>query len=259
MTEGETLPISILGSIKTGFIGRNILYYRSVSSTMDIARRVAGGGAIEGTIIIAEEQVAGRGRRGRKWSAPSGSSILLSIILYPDLAQLPQLNMVASLAVVQSIERVCQLKPTIKWPNDVLINDKKVCGILIESDLEAKGVNKAVVGIGLNIDLDPFALPELSAPATSLFAELGRKVSRQEILLALLFDFEQLYQKLRRGESLRGKWASYLETIGKLIKVRSGSVIEEGYAETVEEDGSLVLRRHDGSLAILVAGEVTLR
>jgi|GEM_PF-274781 len=256
--EDDISPPSIVKSLRAHFIGQNILYYPSISSTMSVAKEVAKAGAAEGTIVIAEEQTAGRGRLGRRWLSPKGSSILLSIILRPDIERLAQLGMVASVAVVRSIEKTSNLKPAIKWPNDILIDSKKVSGILIENLVEGGKVNVTIVGIGMNVKLDPSLFPDISSQATSLHIESARKISRREILLQLLEEFEQLYQELPQGEPIYEAWLGYMETLGKFIRVKWGDNIEQGYVESINPDGSLTLRRSDGSLLTLVAGEVTL-
>lgn len=244
--------------LNTTLIGRNILYYPSLPSTMDVAKRLAERGVGEGTVIIAAEQTAGRGRLGRRWLSPSGSSFSVSIILHPDLAKLPQLNMVASLAVARSIRKITGLESAIKWPNDILLNGKKVSGILIENILEGGKVNATIVGIGINLTLDPSAFPEIATTATSLSIESGKRISQWEILPLLLKEFESIYQSLYRGESIYEKWLARVETLGKLVRVKSDNTVEEGYAESINTDGSLVLKRSDGSLVTMVAGEVTL-
>lgn len=250
-------PASILQNLTTSIIGQHIRYYHTIPSTMDTAKKAARQGAAEGTIVIAEEQTAGRGRLGRSWLSPRGG-IALSIILRPNLRQLPRLIMVASLAASHSIEQVSGLKTDIKWPNDVLIRGKKACGILVESAIRGQTVDWAIVGIGINVNLDPADFPEIAAIATSLSAELGRNVSRLDILRTLLSEMELLYLALRRGEPIHEEWRSHLETLGKMVRVSSGGLVEEGRAESVDEDGSLLLRRSDGSLAVLTTGEVTL-
>lgn len=222
---------------------------------MDMAKRMAREGMGEGTVIIAGEQTAGRGRLGRKWLSPPGSSISLSIILRPTLAQLPQLNMAACLATVQSIEKVTGLKPVIKWPNDVLLNGKKVSGILMENIFEGSELKAAILGIGINAKLDASLFDEISAIATSLSAESGREVSPWEILPQLLKEFEQIYQELQGGGNIYERWLALVETLGKLVRVKSGDEVEEGYAESINPNGSLILRRLDGSLITVVTGE----
>lgn len=251
-------PASILKSSSTNLIGQRILYYPSIPSTMDIARKMVTEGIGEGTVVVAGEQTEGKGRLGRRWLSPPGTSLSLSIILRPTVTLLPQLNMVASLAVVQSVERIAAINPVIKWPNDVLISGKKVSGILIESIFEGNDLEAAIIGIGINVKLDPSSFPEIAAIATSLSIESGGEISRRKMLYLLLEEFEKVYQGLRRGEPIYERWLARLETLGKLIQVRWGDAIEEGYVDSINTDGSLVLKRRDGSLITVVAGDVTL-
>ena len=252
-------PASLKRELRTKFIGKSILYYAVTSSTMDMAKQAIRDGAAEGTIVIADHQTAGRGRLGRKWLSPPDSSILLSIILHPNLEQLPRLTMVAALAVARSIEKLTGLEPVIKWPNDVLIDGKKVSGVLIESDVQGDTVNYAIVGIALNVNLDPSSIPEILETATSLKQVLGREVSRFHVLESLLGEFEKLYQALRRGEPIDSEWRRRLETLGKKVAVRCGDELKEGYAESVDDEGNLLLRCPDGSMVTIAAGDVTLR
>lgn len=257
--ESDLSATSLHRELRTKLIGKNVLYYPVASSTLDIAKQAAKEGVTEGTIVIADHQTAGRGRFGRNWWAPSDSSILLSIVLRPRLEQLRHLNMAATLAVALSIEKVTGLKPVIKWPNDVLIGGKKVSGILIESEVEEEKVNFVVIGIGLNVNLDPSSNPEIAETATSLRAALGKEVSRLEMLCSLLGEFEELYDALREGEPIDQLWRCYLGTLGKQVAVRCGEQVWQGYAESVDDEGNLLLRCPDGSLLTIVAGEVTLQ
>jgi BirA family biotin operon repressor/biotin-[acetyl-CoA-carboxylase] ligase len=257
--EDDLSTTLLLGKLKTKLIGRNVLYYPVISSTMDVAKQAVKEGAVEGTIVIADRQTVGRGRFGRNWWAPPDSSILLSIIIYPRLEQLRHLNMAATLAVMQSIEKVTGLKPVIKWPNDVLIGGKKVSGILIESEVQEEGVNATVIGIGLNVNLEPSSNSEIAEIATSLWEALGRKVSRLEMLLSLLEAFEELYEALRSGERIDELWRYHLDTLGKQVAVKCGEQVLHGYAESVDDEGNLLLRRPDGGLLTIVAGEVSLK
>ena len=250
-------PEAIRTGLTTEFIGRTVFYYPVVSSTMDVARKAASENADEGTLVIAEEQTAGRGRLGRSWLNPSGV-MALSIILRPEISQLSSLTMVASLATSLGIERATGISSTIKWPNDVLIDGKKVSGILSESALSGESVDWAIVGIGVNVNFDPLAYPEIADIATSLSYTLGREVSQLDVLLCLLHELERYYVALQRGEPIYKEWQAKLETLGKTVQVKSGDFVEQGYAESVERDGSLLLRRSDGSLARFIAGEVTM-
>jgi len=256
---GDSLSAaSITSELETRFVGQRVIYYPSLTSTMEVARREAQQGAAEGTVIIADEQTAGRGRLRRVWLSPRGS-IALSIILYPSLSHLPSLIMLASLAVVHSIEAVTGLKSQTKWPNDVLVNGRKVCGILIESDVQGNAVNYAIIGIGINANLRLADFPEILPIATSLSDEMGRDVSRLSIIRCLLVETERVYLALSAGGSIYEEWRDSLVTLGRRVRVKTGEAIYEGVAESVARDGSLLLRGPDGSLTRIVAGDVTLR
>ncbi|MBA7677263.1 Bifunctional ligase/repressor BirA [subsurface metagenome] len=199
----------------------------------------------------------GRGRIKRTWLSPKGN-VALSIILYPDVVYLPSLVMLAALAVVYSIESVTGLNPQLKWPNDVLINGRKVCGVLIESGVRGNRVDYAIIGIGINVNLRLADFPEISPIATSLADELGRGLSCIEIVRCLLLEVERLYLALPSGESIYQQWQHRLVTLGRRVQVRWGNTIYEGVAESVAKDGSLLLRGSDGGLTRIVAGDVTL-
>jgi BirA family biotin operon repressor/biotin-[acetyl-CoA-carboxylase] ligase len=258
MVENSLSPAAITDNLETRFVGQRVIYYPSLASTMDVAKREAQQGAVEGTVVLAEEQTAGRGRIKRAWLSPKGS-IALSIILHPSLAYISSLIMVASLAAVHCIEKVTGLKAQIKWPNDVLVNKKKVCGILIESDVRGNTVDYSIIGIGINVNLRLADFPEISPAATSLSHELGRDVSRLDVIRCLLVETERLYLALPAGESVYQEWRDKLVTLGKRVQVRSGEATYKGIAESVASDGSLLLRQSDGSLIKIVAGDVTLR
>jgi len=250
---------SISDGLGTGIIGKKVYYYPSLTSTMEIARREAKQRVVEGTVVVAGEQTEGRGRLQRFWISPEGS-ISVSVVLYPEAAYLSNMIMVASLAVVHSIEVVSGLKPVIKWPNDVLINDKKVCGILIESGVIKGTVNHVILGIGLNVNVDVARYPEIPENATSISNEMGERVSRLHILRQLLIEIEQLYMALPSGKTVYEEWRKKLVTLGQNVCVKSGETIYEGLAESVDIDGSLLLRTSDDSLTKILAGDVvTLR
>ncbi len=250
--------VSIAVGLGTRFIGQRIIHYSKIPSTMEVAKREALQGALEGTVVIADEQTAGKGRMGRLWISPKGC-VALSIILYPDITYLPSLVMVASLAVFHTIAAITGLRARIKWPNDVLINGKKVCGILIKSEVRDSSIDYAVVGIGINVNLETCCLAGVSLSATSLSHELGREVSCLEIIRRLLVEFERLYVTVQSGKAVYQEWRDNLETLGKKIHARSGNAVYEGVAESVDKDGSLLLRCSDGRLIKLTAGDVTLQ
>lgn len=256
---------AIQQALATRSIGRNCIYLVSATSTMDRAHEEARGGAPEGTIVVAEEQTAGRGRFQRPWVSPKGSAIYLSVVLRPELPHLLKLNMVASLAVVRSVRAETGLEPRVKWPNDVEIGGRKLCGILIDTALKGNAVDYAILGIGVNVGLDPARYPEIAGTAASLSQALGRPVRRLPILGALLLELEALYAAVRRGESVLGEWRRCLSTLGRQVQVtwpgdpEKRSLAEEGTAEDVDEEGALLLRRPDGVRVRVVAGEVSLR
>jgi BirA family biotin operon repressor/biotin-[acetyl-CoA-carboxylase] ligase len=256
--ESDLSRDAILQGLTTQFVGRNLLFHSTVSSTMDIAKKAATEGATEGTIVVAEEQTKGKARLGRSWISPPGV-IAVSVILRPEMSQMLRLAIVSSLATSRGIEKATGLKTNIKWPNDVLINGKKVSGILTESALRGQSVDWSVIGIGINANFDPKAYPEIADTATSLSAELGREVSELKALLQLLHELKQLYMALCHDEPIHEEWQERLETLGKMVQITSGNQVQEGYADSVDSDGSLLLRRADGSLTRIVAGEVTLR
>jgi len=258
----ESLNTSIITKITNGlttkFIGQEVLYYPSVTSTNDIARRQALRKAPEGTAVIADRQTTGRGRLKRQWVSPQGN-IAVTVVLYPDRKNLQYLTMLAAIAVQHSIEKTTGLKCQLKWPNDVLINNKKVCGILLESHAETESVKYAIVGIGINVNMKLVDYPEITSIATSLVDESGKEVSRLVLLRNLFIEMEKLYVDLQAGETPLKEWRDSLITIGKKIHVRSGDELFEGICESVADDGSLMLRCEDGTLMKFMAGDVTLR
>lgn len=258
MSKDSLSPALITAELETRFIGRRVLYYPELASTMDIARQEAQQGAAEGTVVIAEKQTAGRGRLKRVWLSPKGS-IALSIILYPRISYLPYLVMLASLAAARSIEKVTGLKTQLKWPNDVLINGKKVCGILVETDVRENSVAYAIIGIGINVNFRLADFPEILSIATSLADELGKDVPRVAIIQHLLTEIERLYSALPEGEPIYQEWRDRLVTLGRKVQVKTGTAMLEGIAESVAPDGSLLLRHSNGSSTKIVAGDVTLR
>ena len=258
MTQNDLSSATITADLETRFVGQRTIYYPSLTSTMEAARQEAKQGAEEGTVVIADEQTAGRGRLQRLWVSPKGN-IALSIILHPSMANLPSLIMVASMAVLHSIQAVTGLKPQLKWPNDVLIRNKKVCGILIESRMQPDVVDYSIIGIGVNVNLRLTDFPDISPIATSLSDELGREVSRLSLIRRLLVEIEKLYLALTTGKSIYEEWQDNLVTLGKVVRVTSGETTQEGIAESVARDGSLLLRRPDGSLTRILTGDVTLR
>ena len=240
-------------------VGSRVLYHRLLDSTMDEARRLADDGSQEGTLVIAEEQTAGRGRFDRPWISSPGQNLSFSIVLRPDAGQLHYLNMAATLAVSGAIAELTGLASATKWPNDVTINGRKVSGILVETAVEEGEPRHAVVGIGLNVNLDTSKIPEIASAATSLYRETGKHLDRTRLMLSLLERLDGLYGAVRRGRSLTEQWTAQLDTLGRSIQVRWRDKLLEGKASGVNEQGNLLLAQADGSVVTVVAGEVTLQ
>jgi BirA family biotin operon repressor/biotin-[acetyl-CoA-carboxylase] ligase len=268
----DTLTLNeIREALTTTWVGRPVHYWPSVGSTMDEARRLAEGGAPEGMVVLADEQTAGRGRLQRSWWAPPGSSLLLSILFRPRFAplQAQRLTMICSLAVCDAVLQVTGTRDTglptaglevgVKWPNDVLIGERKVCGILTELDVLAQRIRYAVVGIGINVNVDFRGAPPLMAPATSLSIETGRPVSRLEVLVSLLAGIERRYLALLEGQSFHQEWAERMMTLGQPVQVSGAPERWGGLAVGVDGDGALLVRAEEGSVRRVLAGDVTLR
>ncbi len=226
---------------------------------MDEARRLAEAGEPEGTVVLAEEQTAARGRFERVWISPGAVNLTFSVILRPSWAHMPQCNMAAALAVSGAVEQVSGLAASIKWPNDVRLRGRKAAGILMESASLGGRVSHAVVGIGINVNFDTALLPEIADTATSIMVETGHRVDRGRALRLTLEGFDDLYGIVSNGGSLTDEWAANLETLGRHVRLEWRGRVVEGCAESVDERGNLVLRVPDGSTFAAAAGEVTLQ
>ena len=252
---------SIDTRLTTRFVGRHMEVHEEIDSTNARAVTLARQGALDGTLVLAERQTKGRGRLGRRWFAPPGSSLLMSLILRPPLAprQAQRMTMICSLAAIEAISEVTGLVAQVKWPNDILLSGKKLGGVLTELGLCGNRLDYTVVGMGLNINLELSALPELMAPATSLLAEIGQSVSRRDLLVAFLQHVETHYDALATGWSPHIAWRTHLATLGEHVRVGTPEEIIVGLAEDVDADGALLVRTDEGQLRTIVAGDVTLR
>jgi len=249
---------AITQRLNTNLIGRQVLYYPSLPSTNDTAAAEARRGAAEGLVVVADEQTVGKGRRRRSWLSPKGA-IAFSVVLHPEKDVLPSLIMMASLAVVGAIRAVTGLEAGIKWPNDIMVSGKKVCGILVETEMKGNRVAHAITGIGINVNLEAADFPASLPLATSLSRESGRAVSRLDLLADIITRLDELYPVLQSGGSVYEAWRDSLITLGREVRVISGDDIQNGVAESVNRDGSLNLRLPDGNLHRVVAVDVSLR
>jgi BirA family biotin operon repressor/biotin-[acetyl-CoA-carboxylase] ligase len=263
-TVPKTLNLSRLqeGS-RTKQLGRCIFFSREVTSTNDWARKLASQGAAEGTVTIAETQTHGHGRVGRKWVSPPGG-LWFSLILRPNLrsAEAVKLTFVAGLAVAETLDEQYGLRAETKWPNDVLVNGRKVCGILGEVCTTGKEVNAVVLGIGINANLAERVLPEsIRAGATSLETELKREIPLEELFNRLVEKLEAMYALYRtRGFSpILKQWKRHAGFLGQEVEVTDGNEKTTGLACDIDQDGSLVLTLENGTLKHVFAGDVSLQ
>ena len=249
--------------LTTKFIGKNVHYEETVDSTQKIAHRLAYDDAPEGTVIIAEEQVSGRGRMARRWHSPKYTGIWMSIILRPNipLPKAPQLTLLTAVAIVQAIEELTGLLPEIKWPNDILIKGKKVTGILTELEAEADRINSIIIGIGINVNQTKEDFPsDLEQIATSLLLEKGEKVSRADLIKGIFTNLEKLYLLYLEEGFLPIKllWESYAISIGKKITARTLTQSIIGKALGITDDGVLMIEDDHGKIHHVYSADIEL-
>ncbi len=251
-----TLDADAVGAhLNTRVVGRRLVSLDVTASTMTEVQQQAVAGDEEGLVIIAEEQRGGRGRMGRPWHSPAGN-LYVSVLFRPSPWQLRRLGMAAGLAVAQAIRDLTPLSPALKWPNDVLLSGRKVAGIIIETSWKGSQLDYAVLGIGLNVALNPDGAPDIATTATGLNRETGAEVSRDELLLALLRNLDARYDDLKQAISPRDEWAAQLDTLGRWVTVTDGGSPLQGHATDVDDEGSLILTLADGRLRIVTAGEI---
>jgi BirA family biotin operon repressor/biotin-[acetyl-CoA-carboxylase] ligase len=253
------LPHKLKDTLNTSYIGKEIHYFREVDSTNEVAKVLAQEGAPEGTVVIAERQRKGKGRGGKPWISPIGGA-WMSIILRPDTLPMnaPQLTFTAGVAAAKTIKEEYGLEVGIKWPNDILIENKKVCGILTEISAEKDSIDYIIAGIGIdaNVDLDQLP-PELREETTSLKSELEKEISRMMLVRKFLENFEAMYNEFNQGnfQKILQKWRKYSKTIGSNVQIRKGTEIIQGEAVGVNREGVLILELKDGSLRKIISGE----
>jgi len=256
-------PLELSSRLQTKRIGCQITCVQETESTNLLAFRLAENSAPEGTVVIAEAQTAGKGRLGRHWESPPGVNLYCSVILRPPMSPVraPQLTFVSAVAVARAIEQITKLQPTIKWPNDILLNGQKVAGLLNEMSAETDTIHCVVLGIGVNINMrrEQFP-PDLRQPATSLFLENGACVNRVDVTRALLTALDLIYDDyLRHGFSvIREEWLSRSTVQGRRVRVSSGHGETEGVVIGVDHDGALLLARGDNAPERVLAGDVTI-
>ncbi len=253
--------ISRLG--KTKVIGRDIRVFKETTSTNDVIEKLAHDGVKQGVVVFAESQTSGRGRLGRKWMSPGKRGLWFSVLLRPNLQpqEITQLTVASATALRRAIESLTGLKAQIKWPNDILVNGRKAAGILTELSAELDQVKYAILGIGVDVNLNPADFPaELRKLATSLKAELGKPVLRPALAVAILRELDHDYDRIVGGRFpvVADEWEAHCITIGQNIVIRTGERQIRGRAEALGEDGTLLLRTSYGHLERIVGGDLTL-
>lgn len=253
---GKLTPGELKAGLATEFIGKNIQYFKETESTNTIAREIANS-VDEGTLVIAESQTGGRGRLGRKWISPEGG-IWFSVILKPKMQ--PQyasrITFLAGVCVARAM-RNYGLAAKIKWPNDILINGKKVCGILTEIGAEMDSINYLIVGIGIDANVDISYFPdEIRDTSTSLKYELGREIDRIEFVQKLLLELETTYLKFQKDgfPPILEEWRNMSATIGEWVKITTGTRTIYGEAIGVDTQGALIIETGEGQLEKILAG-----
>ncbi|WP_221565165.1 biotin--[acetyl-CoA-carboxylase] ligase [Alkalihalobacillus sp. TS-13] len=257
------IPGEIKHQLDTKKLGHEIHYEESVASTQEIAHQHALKGAHEGSIVIADEQTSGRGRLGRAWHSPKGSGVWMSVILRPKIPpqKTPQLTLLAAVSVVQGIEEVTGVDAQIKWPNDILIDGKKVVGILTELQAEADRVNSVIIGIGINVNTPQDAFPDdIAAIATSLKIASGKEVERAYLVRAILEKMEKLYHLyLDHGFTpIKLLWEGSAASLGKRVRVRTITGELYGNAQGITEEGVLLVEDDKGTIHRVYSADIDI-
>jgi len=254
----------IQAGLGTDQLGKKVHVFPDVDSSNTVAFRLAMNGASEGEVVVVESQRAGKGRMGRRWESPPGLNIYLSIILRPPFppGKIPLITLMTAVACAEAIEEVTGLMPAIKWPNDLLIDDKKLGGILTEADMEMDRINFVIVGVGINVNMPRSAFPpSIRDTATSLQEASGKQVSLVPLIQALLRKFELWYTRFKkgRGEAIKRRWEELSQIRGKKVSVDFMGETVKGQALEIDADGALLVQEAGGKVKRIVAGDVHVR
>jgi BirA family transcriptional regulator, biotin operon repressor / biotin---[acetyl-CoA-carboxylase] ligase len=240
--------------IQSKLAPRPLRFYEQADSTNDLALDWLRAGAMAGSAVVTDEQVKGRGRLGRTWYTPPGTALILSVVLSPKVEDLGQITMLGAVAIAEMIEHLGTADVGIKWPNDVLLQGKKVSGVLSEAVWNGDKLQGAVLGMGINVRID-FSGTELAGTAISIEPALGHAVDRLDLLDDLLSRVDYWYERLQTS-ALFDAWKSRLNMLGKMVTVQQGTL--HGLAESVDQSGALLLRDESGQLHRVVAGDIGL-
>ena len=259
----NTTPLSqeIEERLNTRWLGQTLHFYQQLDSTNLTAMELAEEGAAEGTAVLAEEQLRGRGRGNRSWHSPPGVGIYCSIILRPRLspAKAQIITLMTAVAIVKAIAQETSVSARIKWPNDILLNGRKIAGILLEGKVGSKRVEHAVIGFGINVNQTSADLPpEPMFEASSLRIELGKPVGRSALVAGIFGELEGLYERVQQGDlaTILEQWRRLSTTLARPIRVWQRGKVTEGIAVDITAEGGLVVRVKDESLRVIHAGDV---
>jgi len=254
--------IEIKEVCNTTKIAKEVYFYEQTDSTNNCIRKLAKEGKKEGVVAVAEIQTAGKGRRGKGWQSPKGTGIWMSMLLTPNITppEAPVLTLLAGLAVCRAIRQQTGLTAMIKWPNDILISNKKICGILTELYAEMDSVHFVITGIGINVNTEVFP-EELQKTATSLKIEKGESISRKNMIKAVIEEFEKIYLQYEKECSFlpfREEYKKYCINIGKELQILSKQpFIAKGV--DITEQGELLVQKQTGEKVVVFSGEVSIR
>lgn len=257
------IPDEVAASLETDWLGRDISYFKRIGSTNDEAKKMAANGKPAGAIVLAESQTCGRGRLAREWFSPDGAGIWLSVILRPQLLpkDAPKITLLAAVAVNRAIINCTGIVTGIKWPNDIVFQDKKIVGILTEMNAEMDAINYLVVGIGINVNVKFDDLPaEIQTIASSLSMLTGRSISRVQLLAEILLQLEQLYEETCKNgfKQVFYEWRRMTTTLGQMVDVSSPEQNFCGLAIDIDDNGALLVDTNHGRECVL-AGDVKVR
>ena len=258
------LPWEVADGLQTEIFGRKIYYFDTIDSTQSFALRLASKPYENGSIVIAERQTRGKGRLNRRWISPKGG-IWLSILLKPDfeVSYVSLFPIITSLALAKAIEKVLKLKPRLKWPNDVTLNNKKVAGILIEASIETNKIDYLIIGVGMNFRIQPKMVSRLLKNSENFYGITtlvgkNKESDPVELLQEFLYELEQLYRKILSGnlKEIRNEWIKKSSTIGKNVTISTPTGLVKGKAVSIDENGALLLSRK-GKIRCLLVGDVS--
>jgi len=251
-------PEAIGKSLESNIFGSELIILPRIDSTNDYAKR---NGLSHGTVVLAEEQTAGKGRMGRTWSAPAGKNILMSVSLLPErpLHSIQIITLGAAVSVSDTIEKFCNLPVQVKWPNDVFINGKKVCGILTEGQIRGSQFLRLVVGIGCNVNQEMDEFPEeLLYPSTSLREELGKTLDRNILAAGIIDAMEKWYDQIISGEinEMIAKWKNRCSHMNKPVSITRDDAIIRGIFKDITQDGSALVFSKSGEQIKVTSGDL---